>query len=234
MAGTWTFAEMKAMVKLHLGERTDLSSHTDLSDLYGKWLNSAYLQLTTRNNFWGYRLPIEWTFPELGSTDAQNTVDGTATISAPSDVLFIYTVDDTTSTRKLTRFANMKEYIKLTDRADTNAEGEPTRWIRYGTSIYLHPTPDAVYALLTYYRKKPAVLTGTDTTVIGDEWDEPIVQLATYQSLIRMKLYDDAKVWRDLFIDTISGIVGIYDKEGRDAKRHLKPDPGYFQFGYRK
>jgi len=143
---------------LHLGQRDDLSAYVD------DWINAAYLTLTTQSRFWG--LKRDFYFPELETSSSANTVDGTNYVAIPTDALVIRSVFDTTSTTKLRNMAQSK-FLEYTDRADTTAESNPTEWIRQGAYIYLHPTPDAVYALTIHYRKRPALLTGSAVTVIG-------------------------------------------------------------------
>ena len=159
MAGVDTFAVLKNKLKFELGERTDLSSHTDLSNLYGRWINVAYLTLTTSDSIqgvWGHLY-----LPELMTEDtSQSTSDGGQTLDMPSDAVYIEGVHDTTNDVELDRIS-WAEYKSYTGRSDSDSENKPTEWTRRTTYLYLYPTPDAVYACTIYYKKRPTALTGT-------------------------------------------------------------------------
>ena len=214
MAGDKTFAEFTANLLFNLGNRSDLD--TEAPD----WVNRAYRTLYSMKKFGGRTVY----FPELETSSAANTVDGTAYVATPADCLFIHTVDDTTSDAKLMGIAMWDDYIRYKGRADTDAEGPPRKWVRHGASIYLYPTPDAVYALKVYYRKRPVELTGTNTTVIGPEWDEPILLLATYQSMLRLNEFDKAKAFKEEWMSAMNDLVGIYDAEDMDKRSIRYPN----------
>ncbi len=230
--GTMTFAVFQSNLVFELGNRSALGSYTD------DWINTAYLDLCSRTEFWGLKFPKNFTFPELDvPATPVNTVAGTAYIAAPSDCLFIHTVHNVTSDRKLTRIPSIRKYTEKTGRATTASRGTPTEWIRFANDsgvgrIYLYPTPDAVYAMTAFYRKRPALLTGTDTTAIGAEWDEPILKLAVIQSLMRLKDYDKAKIEKQEWLDMMSGKLGFYTKEEKDGSQFFYVDPAYKDFGY--
>ena len=105
--GTKSFATFQAELLVELGNRTDLTSYKD------DWINAAYIDFCTRKEFWGLRFPKNFTFPELDVVGSSiNTVDGTAYIAAPTDTVFIYSLWDSTSDRKLTRMASIREYVE--------------------------------------------------------------------------------------------------------------------------
>jgi hypothetical protein len=232
--GEVTFEEFKEYVKFRMGQRTDLES-VNSDNLYGIWTNLAYRQLTTRNRFWG--LKKSFYFPQLETRATKTTTDGTAYVAAPDDVLHIRSVYDNTNTRKLHKIS-WNTYMNYTDREDTDKEGEPSEWVRQADSsgtdqIYLYPTPDTSSEnIYVYYRKVPAELTGTSTTVIGSEWDDAIIELATYKGYLWLQEYDKAKVCKEEFLEIVSSVIGIYDQEDEDRKDHAHMDEGYNQFGY--
>lgn len=219
--GTKTFTEFQDDLVFNLGKRADLDTYKD------DWINTAYMTLTTGNRFWG--LKKNFYFPELETVGSANTVDGTAYISTPADCLVIRQVWDSTSDVKLDRIG-WKTYVEYTGRADASSEAAPSEYIRQGAYIYLYPTPDAVYAMRVYYRKRPAVLTGANTTVIGAEWDEPIVKLATAQSWLRLQDLGKYKAWREEFLSDVSGLIGIYDREEEDEDGFIRPDTAYLNW----
>lgn len=208
--GTETFATFVDHLTMMFGERTDLTS-VGAVNFYQKWINFAYIRLTTRNRFWGIKKSFY--FPELEITSsALNTTAGTAYVVTPTDGLIIREVWDSTSDVKLNNIPHSK-YIEYTGRAVTASRGKPTEWVRQGLNIYLHPTPDAVYAMYAYYRKVPAVLTATNTTAIGVEWDEVIIQMAYIIGKEWLGEYDKANAMKKTLAESFAGIIGIYDAE---------------------
>ena len=222
--GILKYTEFKAELKLQLGQRTDLDSLGGV-DYIGQWVNRAYLTLTTKNKIAG--VSRRFYFPELETSTASTTTDGDSTINVPSDCMVIRHIWDSTNDKKL-RNISFDKYLSYTGRTDTTKENEPTRWVRNEDYIYLYPTPDDSYTLYIYYRKRPTVMSDdNDTTAIGAEWDEAILQLAVIQSLRRLKQYDQAKDEENAWEDLVRGIMEIYYQEELDAKEYVRIDPAY-------
>jgi len=228
--GMKQFSEFKDELQMELGENTALASLGGVN-FYGTWINSAYIMLTTRNAFWGVRR--RFSFPQLETSQTDNTADGSPTIDVPTDTLIIRHVWDSTNDVKLIRIP-FSTYITYSGRADTSSEGKPTQWVRNGDYIYLYPTPDSAYTMYMYYRKRPAELVdASDTTLVGAEWDEPILRIAKVLALRKMNQYSEAKQEQDYAEDMIRGIVGIYDQESFDNEGYRKVDPSYLDgFNY--
>jgi len=227
--GTKLFSEFKDELQLEMGERTDIESLGGVNFL-GVWINSAYMTLATQNKMWGIRK--SFTFPELETYSTNVTEDGSPTIDVPTDLIVTRHVWDSTNDVKLTAIP-FAEYINNTGRATAASEGKPTEYVRNGDYFYLHPTPDAEYTIYIYYRKRPAKLVDDDdTTVIGAEWDEPILRLAVSLGLRKLHQYDAAKKEQEFFEDMVRGIVGIYDQEALDKDQYLKADPHYIDHSY--
>lgn len=221
MSGTFTFANFVDYLTMMFSERTDLAS-VGAVNFYEKWVNMAYIRLTTRNRFWG--LKKSFYFPELEVTSsALNTTAGTAYIVTPTDGLIIRDVWDSTNDVRLNNISH-GTYIEYPGRAVTASRGKPTEWVRQGVNIYLYPTPDATYAMYAYYRKVPAVLTSTNTTVIGKEWDEVILQMAYIIGKEWLGEYDKAEAQKKELAESLAGIIGVYDSEEMARRDIAKPD----------
>jgi len=224
--GVKKFSEFKDELKFELGRPNDDS----LDSYTGGWINTAYIQLTTRNKFW--TINRGFYFPELEVSTDDDTTDGQAYIDVPSGCLVIRTLWDSTSDVKLTKIS-WREYINKTGRADSSSEGAPTKWCRQGDYIYLNPTPDGTYTIYIYYRKIPTLLSDNDdTTAIGTEWDEPILQLAVIQSHMRLGEFDKAEVKKKEWLETVGSLVGIYDQEKFDREDIRKPSIAYLDNKY--
>jgi len=221
MAGDKTFAEFSANLLFNLGNRDDLDTEA------GDWINRAYRTLYSMKKFGGRDVY----FPELETSAAANTVNGVVSVATPTDCLFIHYVHDTTSDVKLTGMS-LGDYVKKTGRAVTASRAAPKKWVRHAALVYLHPTPDDAYALRIWYRKRPIELTAVATTVIGEEWDEPILLLATYQSMMRMNEFDKAKAFKEEWQSCMNDLVGIYDAEDMDKKSVRRPSYAWINNRY--
>lgn len=229
--GTTTFAEFKQYVKHRFGNDDELDTGSSSgTNYYGKWVNDAYLLLTTQQKLWA--LKRRFRFPQLETFSYTSTVDGTPYISYPTDAVAIREVFDNTSKYRL-RWIPWGKYLGYTDRADTNAEGPPTEWVGYGGYVYLHPTPGAAYTIQAYYRKKPTLLSAaSDKTVIGSEWDEAIVDIATYLGKVYMRQFDEAKVFKAEATEKLAGVITSYDQEELSRNEYFQPDPNSISPGY--
>lgn len=228
MAGTFTFANFTDYLQVMFGERSDLTSVGGVN-LYEKWINLAYIRLTTRNRFWGIKK--NFYFPELEVDNSGTaTTDGTAYIATPTDALIVREVWDSTSDVRLNNIPFSK-YIGYTGRADSSSEGSPIEWVRRGVNIYLHPTPDATYSMYVYYRKIPAILTGTNVTVIGTEWDEVVLQMAYIIGKEWLGEYGKAEAMKKDLAESFAGIIGIYDLEELARRPKATPDDAYLLGG---
>ena len=221
MAGHYSFSEMADLLKFELGERPDLEAHSVFTNLYGEWINIAYMTLTTRDMFWGKRVMLF--FPELYTSDAtQSTIDGRNYLTTPSSALYIEGIWNTTDDVKLTGIS-WREYMGYTARANTASEAAPTVYARRGARIYFYPQPDDEYAMTIYHRKRVNRLDGStyNYTEIGEEWDEPILRLAVAQSLMRLKRYDEIKYHQEEFLEMVGGLSSIYANEKKDWENQL-------------
>jgi len=220
--GDRTFSTFQTNVKLALGNRDDLDSYVD------DWVNSGYRTLTSKN--YSPILGRRFVFPNLENEDSQDTAVGVAYVNKPSDCLFVQTIDDTTTDKKLRNISWM-DYIKKTGRASSSMRANPRCWVTRGSRIYLYPTPDDAYTLAIYYRKRPAALSGNDdTTDIGAEWDDVLENLVIYQSLMRLGEPEKAKAYYEHYMEMIGDLLEIYEREDLDRESVRKPHPGYYNY----
>jgi hypothetical protein len=192
-------------------------------------VNAAYLHIATRRDL---------DFPELHKTMTDDTADGTTTLQAGTDTLYIEEIFDDDNKQWL-KWIPWSKYVSYTDRANTSAEGKPIEWHRRGTpgttDIFVYPTPDDAYTCTISYRYKPALLTSTNTTVIGDEWDEPIVTLATVFGFRWLSEFDKSEKLFESWMQTVRGLAGIYDIEEKARRETARPSTLWSQGkdGYR-
>lgn len=222
--GVKTFVEFQSELLFNLGRVTD----TDLDDYKAGWINTAYIQFCSKNKFWYLKIPQTFNLPELDTTTTATGNDGDAYISKPSNSIFVHTVWDMTNDNML-EYRDHGWYVEQTGRADADSEAEPNFWTPYGNRLYLYPTLDDEYNFTIYHRKRPEALTGSKVTVIGAEWDEPILQLATIHGLTRLREFDKAKEWKEEFIDTVSSLMGLQIRQARYTRDRLTPSTQHTQ-----
>lgn len=207
----YTFDDFCNYLKLELGQRTDLETPVNY---YKLWVNAAYLSLTTRDKLFGMNKPF-W-FPQLETSGTATTTAGVAYVLVPQDALIVRRVMNTTDNAYLKPITK-DEYYRRLSKAVVASRGMPTMYVRLGANIYLSPTPDdSTTSLTIYYRKVPALLSSpTDVTVLGAEWDEPILKLAVIQTHQRLKEHDLAELEKKSWTDDVQGLMGIYNQEER-------------------
>jgi hypothetical protein len=218
----YTYGNFKEYLKFRMGQRSELETVNTSTNMYGVWVNAAYKDLTTRNVFWGLRLPFD--FPELKQDcGGTATSDGVAYISTPSDCLHVFDLWDSTNDVWLNKIG-WGRYTGLSGRADTDSENKPTQWVRYGSYIYLYPTPDAEYTVYVYYRSRPTAMTDddADSLAIGEEWDEAVLELAAHKGHRWLHEYAKADQCKATFLDMVTNLIGIYAREEIGMKRTTK------------
>ena len=219
--GTYTYPEFQNKLRFEIGMRDDVDTdYTNVS--LGGWVNAAYIDLTSREDLY---------FPELEATTTDSTADGTDYIDTPSDVLIIRTIWDSSSDVKLSAIS-LNDYVGTTGRADSTQRGAPADWIRHGSKIYLVPTPDAVYGITIYYRKRVTPLSGSGTTSVGAEWDEVILKTAVVQSLRRLKRYEEAVIEQKFLDERIRDLKRLYFQEHLDREDVRYPDSVWLKNEY--
>lgn len=216
--GDKTFTLFKSELLWALG---NLAS-ADVNSMEGKWTNAAYRSLTSRNKFWKFKVPKTFGFPELDTSTTATGNDGDAYISKPSDSIFVHTVWDMTNDNMLD-YRDHGWYVEQTGRATAASEAEPNSWTPYSNKLYLYPTLDDEYNFTIYYRKRIADLAGSEATVIGAEWDEPILMFAVMRGYMFLRDFDKAKQWRDEFILTIQDLMGMQERQQRYTRDRLIP-----------
>ena len=219
--GNYSFDDFRNYLKFELGQRTDLESPVNY---YTAWINAAYISLTTRDKLFGMNKSF-W-FPQLETSGTAMTTAGVTYVLTPEDALVIRRIWNTTDDAYLKPITK-DEYYKRLSKVTTTSRGTPTEYVRLGTNIYLSPTPDdSTTSLVIYYRMVPAVLgASTDVTVLGAEWDEPILKLAVIQTHQRLKEYDLAELEKKAWVEDVLGLMGIYNQEERARETVLGMDP---------
>jgi hypothetical protein len=180
-----------------------LGNRTDIAIRALQWLNDAYFELLMAPRF---------SFYELDLAASTVTIAGTASYSLPADFWFVLDLTDTTNTKKLHR-GHWQEFDR-----QTSTSGAPTRYARFGATFQLDPTPDAVYTLTLRYRKRPAELVAGNATLLGREWDEPLIVLATIKGFEALENREKAATQRALLEPLLTMREDVPELEDMDSE----------------
>lgn len=175
-----TYNDLIEELRQRVGNRTDIDTRL------GRWLNDAYFDLlhTPKESFW--QLDTSVTFQ---TTAAAREYD----ISGYSNLWFILGIRDETNEREITKWS-WKDFDRR-----RHTSGMPIRYARFGSSLYLDPTPDAAYTLLLRYRLRVSELSAGSETIVGREWDEPLLHLAAAKAYNGLELFNEAGKQQQLY-----------------------------------
>ena len=237
--GVLTFEELTSYTKFQIGGRRDVESATDESaNLHGVWVNFAYKALCNQNRFHGLR--INYTFPELMiDNTGTNTTAGTTYVDTPATILGTpHEVFDETSNVHL-KWRPWSWYVDKTDRDTEASRGNPKYWTIYGAGatagtkrMYLYSTPDNTYSIYIYFRKKALTLTGTSVTLIGEEWDQIILQMAVCEGYKWLREWSNYDKELAIVQEAIAGIIGHEQVSELARKETIQPSSAYSQLDY--
>ncbi len=209
----FSFDELCDIVKWRSGKRSDLESATDSSlNLFDKWVNQAVLELASKHRIFEVKLNFE--FPSLLTyTSATDIDDGEYEQAIASDCLHVKYVWDATSDYLL-EWKSFNNLLQIAGRADSDSEGPPKFWSRYGNSVWVSPTVDDSYSLVQFYRQRPATLTSASTSSgLGAEFDDLIIELATYKAFHYLRDEDGRKACVEEFRRLVIDMAGLYTEE---------------------
>lgn len=152
-------------------------------------LNLSYLEVITRG-----------IFNELEtSTTVSVTASTTEYELSVSNVLAIQDVVDTTNGLRLEKI-DRRRHTEITQGLTTQT-GKPVYWFLSGVGsndrlqITIYPTPAASATLTVWYKKSPTSLAlspAATATVLRDQFDEPIMNLAIKKGHYYLRRYQDA------------------------------------------
>lgn len=190
-----SFDAMKTELKARLGNRTDLDARMV------RWINYSFFEILMNPRFLFFELDTSFTFTTVAGTKDY--------VISPTDFWFILDIRDMPNARRLLR----THWSYLDKVVDTT--GQPTRYYRFGNSLFLDPIPDNAYDIRVRYRRRPADLaSGTLFEGLGTEWEEKIITLAAVKAFEALKLTEQAAGQRSLYeqmISTMSDVPGLED-----------------------
>lgn len=168
------FGNVYGEVINRLGNRSDITSRAK------QWVNQAHFSIGTSYKF--YELEVKAT----SSTSAS-----VRSYSLPTDLRVILSLRDTSNNRKL-NLGDWRTFDKL-----NQVTGKPSRYIRFGSTFELDPTPDAIYNLsLRYLKRLASLLNDSDDFILPDEWIEAIILRACWIGSTSLQMFESANIFK--------------------------------------
>lgn len=164
-----------------------------------RWINFAYFEIIGA---------VE--FPELEEVHSFNTVAGTDAYALPANTLGVTAVFDLTSKKRITKTGRS---ALLTFEAKG---GRPRHYARIGANIVFRPVPNKVFNINVLLTKEPALLTGSDKTVLPTTWDYAVVLLATAGGFLSRGQANESQIWLSRAIGYMQ-TRALYEERDFDA-----------------
>lgn len=199
MAG---FDSIFSEVSARLGNRTGVNARITT------WVNDAYFELL---------LSPKYRFYELERSASLNTEIGIIAYDLPGDLWHILNLRDETNGREIRK----DDWINLDRRRNTS--GTPNRYTRFGTTIELDPTPDAVITIILRYKIRPSELSAGSTLLIGREWDEVVTTMATVKGFDAFEQTQQAMQQRQLLEAILAPRADLAELEDQAAEVAIQP-----------
>ena len=139
---------------------------------------------------------------------------GAGTYNLPSGCVAIYSIRDTTLKRKIKR-ASFRKF----DNIDVAASGDPTHYIRYGTTFELTPVPSAANGLLIRYGKVIVDMSADiDVPTITEPWHEAILLGAEVRGWRALRQLDQMTLVKNEYISMIRSRQPEWEQEEEDEE----------------
>ena len=155
-----------------------------------KWIDWAQLRISNGHS----------SFREMRTTTTLATVDGTATVSNPSNLKFFTSlkVQDGSSSREL-EYMHHTVFDRLFPRPETHSEDRPRYIVEWGTSCELWPIPDDAYTIDARYVVHPTQFASDTSTSSFTDKDQIIIAGAATYGFIYLRLHDEARNMNSVF-----------------------------------
>lgn len=169
-----------------IDRRTTAELITEHQRRVGKYGDSGYVARSKEFISWAHRFcASNWHHYQLDTTETALAVSaGANTISVSSqNPLVIAHVDLRTPAGTVIGPLTPHRIESLLGTVDPTTNGQPTKWARWGNSIYLDRNADLAYKVNVYYYKRPSDLDdATGNLALGEEWDEAVLLLSVAQA----------------------------------------------------
>lgn len=176
-----------------------LQGRTDVSNLVPLYMKRTLQDVTDNYPFEELRV----TGPTVSLTANQPTYPASFFLNPNDDYTihssFTLFVDFPNNTVKSPITYKTPAGIEVMTSAAT--KGIPAKWTRYGTSIFLGPTPDKNYSVLFRYQKRYQFQDdnlGTTPILITDSWEEIVIYSCAMRIATVKRWNDQAKYLHDL------------------------------------
>lgn len=206
-----SFSAIKTEVVARLGNRSDINSRVE------RWINYAFFELLLNPRFSFFELDQTVSFATVANQTGYQV--GTDILVTQQTFWFILDITDVTNQRHLSR-----SHFQVLDRVSSTT-GQPTRYYRFGMSVFLDPTPDAAYNLRMRFRQRPADLDINSVNIFGlqTEWEEPLIVLSTIKGFEALDQRQKAQEQRQIFEAILPTRLDVPTLEDADAEVTISP-----------
>lgn len=185
-----------------------LNNYTDLQAAVANWLHRADLTSV---------IPDFITLAEKrinGDLDARlqdtvatlTTVANTQTVSSPVDVINIRSLVVQSSPNVVLNYLTPDQFNYQYRGGDT---GTPRSFTVIGSSIYLGPTPDAVYSIACDYKASVPSLAGSGTNWLMTNYPHVYLMATLCASVMYTKDKDSLPAWETEYTEAIKSVNSI-------------------------
>jgi len=183
--GILNLGEIRTEVISSMGTRPNLTNaRVDV------WINLAYFDIASGVHF-----------VELDGVLVIATVVGQNNYTGPVNPLIVELLRDDTNDVLLTWVPN-NEYFRL-DRSIANAK--PLKWTRRGTEVLVHPNPDAIISMSSFFKITPTKLVADgDLTILPPYTDSGLIFLATAHGLMSVGEDQRGTLWANRAVNYMS------------------------------
>jgi hypothetical protein len=135
----------------------------------------------------------------------------------PQGFWFILDLRDNTNSRRIRR-VHYTEIDKV-----TQTTGQPVRYYRYGNTITLDPVPDATYEIQLRFRLRPSDFVPGSNLILGTEWEEPVITMATIRGFEALDMRNKAQEQRQILEAIMPTRMDVPTLEADDAEPTIQP-----------
>lgn len=213
--GALTLSQLREEVRTQVGGRRDLNTTTDAR--VNLAINDGYRYIAQPNVYQHRETQSVGTIT-LATDDVDYNLT-TALAATPQAIHSVYYHRGTTIAAANTRTRLVQTDIRKLEETQFPA-GEPREYALFGNDLYIDRRPTATQngqLLRVFYWAPVVALSGTtDTTVLRTEWDEVLIQAATWFLFKRLRMFAEAELAKADLDAAINNKLDIARAEAED------------------
>lgn len=216
--GTLTFTQVRDELRVQLGGRHDSTASDARLNLA---INDGYRYIAQPNIYMHRELEANGTLT-LVTDDVDYALSGLG--ATPQAIHSVYHHRATSIAPANTRVRLLATDLRRLEEQQFGA-GEPRYYTVYGNTLYIDRRPTSVQngqLLRVFYWAPVTALSGaSDVTVLRAEWDEVLVQAATWFMFKRLRMFAEAELAKVDLDATINNKLDLRRMEAEDLTEQL-------------